>query len=317
MKNADIKIGDRCNNDCFHCVIPKRARSVGGEEYMLAITAAARRGCTSITVTGGEPTIHGQINDILAHAKRQSLAVTLQTNARRLGDSAFAKSLHTLVDTFVIALHGSNPGVHDSITRRRGSFRQTVAGVRNVSGSGAEVVAKVVLSSRNANDLLALAGLIADLSMDVAFFSFPHGLAEAKRNYEELVVRYSILWPLLRPAIDVLTENGVEVYLETIPFCIVNGYEEHVAELLFWVGDSEVQFPYREPRDWDALRLQQKRKFEQCKGCCFDPICEGVWSEYAVELGGDEFMPRHDVESFRRLSSRLARNGGKSTETRF
>jgi sulfatase maturation enzyme AslB (radical SAM superfamily) len=301
LKFVDIKTGGMCNNRCIHCVVSERYKigNRSAQSYKKSVCAAVRNGATHISVTGGEPTIHEDIVDILSHAKAKGLAVTLQTNGRRLADRHFAQALQGLIDQYVIALHGSGPAVHDAITRRRGSFLQTVAGVRNISQSGASIIAKVVLGSFNANDLMKLAKLILKLRMDAAIFTFPHGVGDAKKNYKRLIVPYSTLWPLLHPAIDFLEERDLSAGIETFPFCVVHGYEHKVLECFLPQGESEVQFLNQPRKNWTALRLKQKNKFEQCSICCFSPICEGVWTEYAEMFGSDEFIPRRDVKYYK------------------
>ena len=189
MKFVDIKTGGLCNNRCVHCVVARQDRigTRGTQSYKRSISAAVRNGATSISVTGGEPTLHEGIVAILSHAKAKGLSVTLQTNGRYLEKKEFARELEDLVDQYVIALHGSTPMVHDAITRRKGSFRQTVAGVKNISNGRARVVAKVVLTALNLTDLMKLADLILELQMDVAVFTFVHGVGEAWTTPEDRV----------------------------------------------------------------------------------------------------------------------------------
>jgi MoaA/NifB/PqqE/SkfB family radical SAM enzyme len=308
LKFVDIKTGGLCNNRCVHCVVSERHKigNRGALSYKRGVSAAVRNGATHISVTGGEPTIHKGIVDILSHAKAEGLTVTLQTNGRRLADRSFTQALYGLVDQYVIALHGSCPAVHDAITRRHGSFLQTVAGVRNASRGEASMIAKVVLSSYNANDLKALAKLIFELRMDAAIFAFPHGVGDAKKNYQRLIIPYSTLWPFLRSSIDFLEKKDVRVGIETFPFCIVHGYEHKVLECFLHQGESEVQFLNQPRKNWTALRLKQKKKFKHCLDCCFNPICEGVWIEYAEMFGSREFIPRRDREYYEEFIHDLA-----------
>jgi len=305
LKNADIKTGGRCNNRCVHCPMPAWGEDESGEDYMREITTVAAVGHDGITVTGGEPTTHPAIVDILAHAKALGLHVTLQTNGRRLRHSAFAEQIVRSVDTFAIALHGPDPEVHDAITTRPGSFEQTVAGVRNVVLFGKSVVAKVVLTSLNAEHVLATSRLMADLGFHICVFSYVHGVGNAGRNYRRIAVRYTDLWPQVKASLDFLKRRQIPTVLETFPFCIARGYEAMVAELSFLAGEFSVKFQGRELEDWGATRLGQKCKFEGCSDCSFDPLCEGVWKEYADLFGGEEFQPRDDQRTFERFCDRL------------
>jgi sulfatase maturation enzyme AslB (radical SAM superfamily) len=305
LKNADIKTGESCNNRCVHCPLPAWGDDESGEAYIRAISAAAGSGHDGITVTGGEPTIHPAILDILAHAKDLGLHVTLQTNGRRLRHAGFAANIARHVDTFAIALHGPSPDIHDAITTRPGSFEQTVEGVRNITPSGKSVVGKVVLTSLNAAHVLATTELMADLGFDVFVFSYVHGVGNAGLNYDRIAVRYTDLWPQVKASVDFLKQQHLPATLETFPFCIVQGYEALVLELSFLAGEFHVQFPGRELKSWNTARLDQKTKFEDCSECSWDPLCEGVWNEYADSFGGAEFRPRDDQRNFEHFRDRL------------
>jgi sulfatase maturation enzyme AslB (radical SAM superfamily) len=308
LKNADIKTGWRCNNRCAHCVLPTWGEDESGEAYMRAISAAVEAGHDSITITGGEPTIHAAILDIVAHAKSLGVHVTLQTNGRRLCDAGFAAEIARHVDTFAIALHGPDPAVHDAITGRPGSFEQTVAGVRNIAAAGKLVGAKLVLTALNAGHVLATTRLMVDLGFDIFVFSYVHGVGNARRNYDRLAVRYTDLWPQVKASVDHLKPLDLPANLETFPFCIVPGYEALVAEINFRAGEFNVKFVGRELQSWTSARLEQKTKFEGCSACSFEPLCEGVWSEYAEKFGGAEFRPRDDQRFFERFRDRLERS---------
>jgi MoaA/NifB/PqqE/SkfB family radical SAM enzyme len=308
VKNADIKTGGGCNNRCAHCVLPTWGEDESAEAYMGAISAAVQTGHNGITITGGEPTIHPAILDIVAHAKSLGVHVTLQTNGRRLCDEGFAAEIARHVDTFAIALHGPNPAVHDAITGRPGSFEQTVAGVRHIAAAGKLIAAKLVLTSLNAGHILATTRLMVDLGFDIFVFSYVHGVGNARRNYDRLAVRYTDLWPQVKASVDHLTPRYLPANLETFPFCIVRGYEALVAEINFLAGEFNVKFVGHELQSWTSARLKQKTKFEACSKCSFDPLCEGVWTEYADKFGSAEICPRDDHQFFARFRDRLERS---------
>ena len=308
LKFVDIKTGGLCNNHCIHCVVSDRFK-IGNRtasSYKKSVSEAVRYGATHISVTGGEPTLHAGIVDILAHAKKKGLVVTLQTNGRRLADSRFVKDLDGLVDQYVIALHGSTAQIHDAITRRRGSFAETMEGIKNCSACGADVVAKVVMGSYNCGDLVNLGGLIFDLAINAAVFAFPHGVGDAKKNYSTLIVRYTDVWPRLRECIDLLEKNRICASIETFPFCIAIGYEHAVLDYILRQGATEVEFIGQKRKDWTGLRVEQKTKFDKCNQCCFNRLCEGVWREYFDKFGSDEFTPRKDATYYEEFIQDLA-----------
>ena len=298
---ADIKVGYRCNNRCVHCVIAdqrERARTLRGnvdcslEELHAQLTDARRRGLSTVVLTGGEPTIRRDFLELLHRARTMGFEVFVQTNGRMLSSRPFAERVAALGATFVVAMHGADASTHDAIVAASGAFAQTVAGIRNARACGLRVIGKTVISRRNADALPAIAGLFRSLGVTSMNIAFPHGLGAAREAFAELVPRYRDIAESIHRTIE-RHAPGATILFETVPYCFMRGLERHVAE---W-GDGPSRGPIvskqldLEERDWRDARIEQKRKFPRCAECAHDPICEGVWSEYADAYGGEEFVP--------------------------
>ena len=141
MRYADIKLGYTCNNNCIHCVIAnnrKSALAVRGnvdrttKEYMSELVDSRRRGVNYVTFTGGEPTIRKDILELVKFATKIGLRVSIQSNGRMFNYYKFAEELSKYDINFVIAVHSHTPEIHDSITRAKGSFKQTMNGIKNL-----------------------------------------------------------------------------------------------------------------------------------------------------------------------------------------
>lgn len=90
-----------------------------------------------VSLTGGEPTLHPEFLKLVAYIRRRlpGTPVTLLSNGRRLGDRAFAEKFCAAARppfSVAIALHGPDARSHDAVSGVKGSFRQTVAGLRNL-----------------------------------------------------------------------------------------------------------------------------------------------------------------------------------------
>jgi peroxiredoxin Q/BCP len=96
------------------------------------------------------------------------------------------------------------------------------------------------------------------------------------------------LAPWVRAALDVGRAAGVACLAEAIPFCLLPGYERHVAEL--HIPPTEIVYDGFVVPDYRRDRMDRgKTRFAGCARCRFEPMCEGPWREYPEQLGGDEF----------------------------
>jgi MoaA/NifB/PqqE/SkfB family radical SAM enzyme len=300
MTYADIKVGYSCNNNCVHCVIADKRRrwesegkaiDLSTEGYKKEILKARNEGISEILFTGGEPTVRKDIFSLVGYARGLGLGISMQTNGRMFYYEEYCKRMCAIAGIYyVIALHGSKAEIHDKITQKEGSFRQTLGGMKNLIKMGQSVNAKVVISKINMGDLTNIAKLCGERGVKRLDFAFPHALGNAWQNFDKVVPRYSEIKEEVHRAAEFCIKNNIKVDFEAIPFCFMEGYEETVGDVVH-VGEGGIYLKslYGEVMDWTVARKQIKTKFGKCKRCKYDNVCEGVWKEYPIRYGDEEF----------------------------
>lgn len=307
VRLVDIKLGYSCNNNCIHCVIAGHRERLLNEkkpidrttaEVKELVLGAGKKGARSITLTGGEATIRKDFFELLAFAAGRGFSVNLQTNGRAFSIPSFAERALSIAPElkFVVALHHTKGEAHDRITRAKGSWEQTVAGIRNIIKLGGNVSLKVVLSKLNYRDLPALVLLAKKMGVKDMPVAFPHGMGNALKYWREVVPSYTEILPYITKAVKLAEKNGMRLSYEAIPFCFLRGYESHASELDYlqdWLDSSTSKLrQVGEPEvDWQVERLSIKRKTTKCRGCRYFNMCEGVWEEYFGFYGSGEFRP--------------------------
>jgi MoaA/NifB/PqqE/SkfB family radical SAM enzyme len=308
MKYTDIKLGYDCNNNCVHCVIAdqrEHCRELGKsdnrstQDYIIEMNDSRSRGFDEIVFTGGEPTIRKDILFLLEYAKKLGFNIYMQTNGRSFFYKKYAAKFVPFNISYTIALHGPNSRVHDSITRAKGSFNQTITGIRNLKKLGiTNIYGKVVITNFNYKHLPEIAKLLVRLGAKGMNFAFPHANGNARKYFDAVVPHYSAIMPYVYKSISYIQEfnakNNAQKHIdfEAIPFCLMVGYESYVSELHF-LDSSERELKQLDSgtQDWNIVRKQIKSKFPQCRECKYDNICEGVWREYPEIRGNSEFKP--------------------------
>lgn len=295
MKRIDLKIGFDCNNFCGFCAQGgKRARA--GRKSLAVIRstlARARRGGVSgVVFTGGEPTLHPDLLKAVRAARAMGYeSVQVQTNGRRFAYYDYCAELRDAgVTEMGPSLHGSSAGIHEALTRAPGSFREVVQGIVNCKRLGMYVLTNSVITSLNYKDLPALARLLVHLGVNQYQFAFVHLVGSAWDNRRELAPRKTDVMPYLKRALDVGRKAGVACYTEAIPFCLMKGYEDCVAERVIPEGPVADADFYIESYG-DYRRSEGKAKRAECRACKWFAACEGPWHEYPGLYGWDEFKP--------------------------
>ena len=130
----DLALTYRCNNDCAHCynARPRNYSELGTEEWKRILDRLWQLGIPHVVFTGGEPTLRGDLPELIAHAEGNGQITGLNTNGRWLSDRRYLDSLvEAGLDHVQITLESHDPAIHDDMVRLHGAWNQTVAGLRN------------------------------------------------------------------------------------------------------------------------------------------------------------------------------------------
>jgi MoaA/NifB/PqqE/SkfB family radical SAM enzyme len=294
LPRLDLKVGFACNNRCRFCVQgDKRSRfAPKTAEELRRCLSEGRPALDAVVFTGGEPTLRRDLPGLVAYARdRGYRQIQIQTNGRMLSYRKVAERLMSSGATeFSPALHGPVAEVHDALTRVEGSFEQTVEGIRNLRELGASVLTNSVITQANHRHLEALAELLVGLGVEQMQFAFVHPVGSAAEQFDAVVPRLSEVAEHLRRALEIGRGAGRRVMAEAVPYCILPGYEDCVAEELIpptVVVDAEITIA-----DYGRYRREQgKRKGPACSSCVHDARCEGPWREYPDRFGFEELRP--------------------------
>jgi MoaA/NifB/PqqE/SkfB family radical SAM enzyme len=134
-----------CNRRCSYCRRWQPARDeLDTRRIGEIIEVLARRGCASISLTGGEPLTRPDLGEIIDLAHARSIKVKLNTNGA-LVPSRVADLEH--LDTLCLSLDGPQP-VHDAI-RGPGAFDEVAAAARSAAERGLHLTFTSVISAAN------------------------------------------------------------------------------------------------------------------------------------------------------------------------
>jgi radical SAM protein with 4Fe4S-binding SPASM domain len=153
----DLAVTFRCQNNCIHCYAggPHETDELTLEQWKQVIDRLRQIGVFIVTFTGGEPTLREDLPELLLYAQNSGLVTGLITNGRKLKDRGYVEKLEKAGLDFVqVTLESHKPEVHDLMTESKGSWKETVAGIKNVVASQIYTTTNTTLSKHNAEDFL-------------------------------------------------------------------------------------------------------------------------------------------------------------------
>lgn len=299
IDTIDIKVGFECNNKCLFCIQGNKRETtpnLSDAEVKERLAQGKKENRQRVVFTGGEPTFRPkELIRWVAHAKRIGYEIIqIQTNGRIFSYLDYCKEMIKAgANEFGPALHGSTADLHDRLTQAPGSFKQTTQGIKNLKFLNQRVIINSVVNRLNYRDLPALARLLVDLRVDQFQFAFMHInnlIVEDPEAIKKYVPIVSEVMPYVKKGLDIGIKSGVSCMTEAVPYCLMSGYEDYIAERIIpkaHVFDADIDIESYEK----YRKTEGKAKGPDCSRCRYDKICEGPWREYPAIFGWDEFKP--------------------------
>jgi len=274
---ANVEITEACNNRCVFCATDGHITHRSMPQIRHEILMAKEKGAIRLDLTGGDPSVHPQLMEIVSYASRLGFeTIYFKTNGRRLSDLAFARELvRRGVNEFLISIHGHRSDVHDPQTSIPGSFQEAMQAVENLRILRVRYSTLSVINLHNYRYLAEIAQFMLDHGSRSHAFAFIYPVSRAYHNFAEIVPRYRDASPFLSKALEILVANGATSNVDNVPFCHLKGFERFHNHLAT-----------------GGIMCHPPHEFgPACGLCLYRPICEGMPSAYVAARGWDEFEP--------------------------
>ncbi|MCR6630944.1 MAG: radical SAM protein [Magnetospirillum sp.] len=228
-----VDVGLKCPHSCVHCYYaylpdgtetPKkyagmRRASWKATELLLAqVDKMADNRFLGFDITGGEPTAHPGIVDVVQRATDRGIGtrmITLGqflTNKHKLLERLLAAGL----TDFLFSYHAADPALFKELTG--GDLGKMLDAMDMLGAEGFQFGTNTVCTESNSRTLPDLARAIVQKNVYVsnfilmnAYYEWADGKASAVR------ARYSEMAPYLREAVHILESNGIAVNVRYAP----------------------------------------------------------------------------------------------------
>lgn len=171
---------ERCNLRCRHCYQLGAVSELRYDEICRAIdnvksaiegwaTEYKMQMSPSLHFTGGEPLLRKDLFLIMSYAHDRGFSTSLMSNGTLIDAGTAEHIAKAKVDDVQISLDGLE-ATHDSL-RGRGSFQETLKGIRNQVRQGIEVNINLTVSRLNVGETDGLVHLAEELGVSAIAFS--------------------------------------------------------------------------------------------------------------------------------------------------
>ena len=143
----------RCNFRCQHCCITRLQENASARSFTIDDVKELSRqadvmGLAHLVITGGEPLLFPDFDELVAAIDPQKFYITSDTNGWYL-DAARAKHLKQIgVDKIQLSLDSLSAGEHDDFRRRDGSHERAVRAIDASLDAGLNIIIATVVTKQ-------------------------------------------------------------------------------------------------------------------------------------------------------------------------
>lgn len=291
-------VGYSCNSSCNHCVVQIKRDKLGRynrgldldkNEIISRIDNEIGNGSNEIVLTGGEPTLRSDLEEIVAHIISKKIDLQIQTNGTLLHAIKnivnMAKVIESANISFMIPLHSHDAELHDSISHQKGSFKRAVNSIEYIKSNGFELIGKIVYTKYN-SDIESTSNYFFQIGADRIIIAYPHCVKFSDEHIRRVLPDLLVAKTTLKFLVDY--KNRYKILLQGFPLCVVHEMFGNVQECdKTYLNEEHIEIKYNDQKHlWNDYRLMDKMKFPSCIMCRHNSLCEGVWKEY-IQVYGD------------------------------
>jgi len=282
MKYFVIKLNNKCNANCIFCEIPRQTKNQ--EEPLLKDKlkelTKKRKNFDSLIISGGEPLIYPNVLEFIKYAKEicKYKQITLESNGLLFYYTKVVdKLIKSGVDRFQVSFQTTDKKEYDKITGIKDSYKYVIKGIENIKKEEKYLHINVVIHKYNYKKLPDITKTLVKKKVDSIQLAFLNPIgSNIKQGKAIAAIEYSKTIPYIKESIKISEDLRFDALsIIGCPVCIGRDFKDKI----------EINYKVLNSKD------QTKKKSEKCKQCTSYNSCEGVWSAYLEQFGGEELKP--------------------------
>lgn len=277
-----ITVTPGCSNKCIFCLnaykkplspIDFRKSEINMHRKMISYR---KMGYENLDISGSDPLDYNKLIPMIKYIKKIGFKRILLCTHGRISpnkNKIISELITAGVTGFRIPLYGSNSKIHESITRAKGSFMETINGINMIKKiGGVKLFLLTVIVRQNKEDILNITKLALGFKpngygIDVAHI-YP-GVPD-----HSFCVPYKDLEKYLMKIVDYKKNNNIiDITINDVPYCVL-GFDCKLVNM---------------PKN--LFHEKPKGKLSICKKCKVSYKCEGFFLNDIKKFGVGELKP--------------------------
>ncbi|MCA9656974.1 MAG: radical SAM protein [Myxococcales bacterium] len=278
-----IQVVRHCNHFCGFCSNPTTPYTHDLESMRVLVDDLVDRGYFGVVMTGGEPTLHPELPEIVAYASERGLHVRMITNGWRLADRRFADELARAGLRLVhVSIYSVDADVEARLRGVEGSLERAFAALDNAAAAGVEVNINSVINRLNADHLDRNVRYFLKNHPQVRHFVWNNldpSMGRAEVNQELFVPRLADFELSLHRALRLLHRAGRTFRVERVPLCYMTEFAWASTETRKIIKGEERVVHFLDDKQTVRQTAWGHIYGDGCEVCSLRPICGGLFDQ--------------------------------------
>lgn len=227
-------VGTLCNENCEFCYYTDYVKINTNSSLTFLkkqLKWARSMGAKDVDFSGGEPTIHKDLPDLINYTKELGFRnIAVISNGIRTADPKFfMKLVDSGLNDILLSVHGSTSTIHDQLTRFPGSFNKMLLTLQNAKDSGIKLRTNTVITAKNYNDILNTTNLLfkyEPYAMNYLMFNDWW----SPNEQVNLMPDFELTSKFIKQSIDQIKYVVPKITVRYMPLCYMEGYEKYICD---------------------------------------------------------------------------------------
>ena len=176
---GSFELTPRCTLDCKMCYIHRRTddKSAIAEEkdarfWVNLAEKAKDKGMLILLLTGGEPLLRSDFNEIYTECKKLGLLISVNTNATLIDEDKIRLFTKYPPQKLNITLYGASPETYGNLCGNASAYQKVTDSIRKLKNAGINIKLNYSITPDNVNDIPAATAFAKELDVSIKAASY-------------------------------------------------------------------------------------------------------------------------------------------------
>jgi len=280
-----IQITRTCNQDCKFCSNPDTGQTISLPQAKKYISDYANKAYIGVLLTGGEPTLHADLGEMISYAGKKGIQSRVITNGQKTADLNYLESLQDKgLDHLMLSLYSYKNNVQGFLSSNKESLANITKTLNNAAKLDIRVDIITVINKYNAGHLSRTVQWLVKKFPFINHFVWNNidPLNNKVLQNPDTIPSLNDFELELHKAMVFLEANHKTFRVERVPLCYLGDFEYCSTETRKIVKKEERAIYFLDDKGY--VKQKGKRGFlgyekaDCCRRCFLNSICAGLYA---------------------------------------